>query len=250
MATSGFASETSASYHTPHTPPYTPRTPRRTKRPLSRNDSPASVRSAVQADSTESPAKKAAKREIPDEVTVEELSESDVGYIADSEVVLPSELEEAESESSDSEDDVEDHTVESTSEYDEITNQLSRLDCEDGEVAEFERKRRQKHVRRRTESRVFKRPHNLTINAESEVTDAEAMADQDLPGSARRLRRRTLGPDGVSSPVRAELRSSPDSGSGLAPAAADRDDSPIKVESHDDAMEKPTVEGMCVDGER
>ncbi|KAK5168892.1 uncharacterized protein LTR77_006201 [Saxophila tyrrhenica] len=227
MATSAFTSGTS----TPHTPPYTPH---RTKRPVSRNqspastknDSPASIRSAIQADSTESPTKKASETEPPkSEPTVSELTEHDAGYIADNEteIVLPNELEEAESSQSD---DDPTYTGESESDDDAITNLLSALGCEDSEEAAFEKKRRAKHARRRTESRVFKRPHSLTVNVGSMVTDPEAMADQDLPESARRLRRRTRGPEGMEGVEVSSVRSSaepvgeamtndaPDAGSG------------------------------------
>lgn len=182
---SGFTSEASLPGNIPHTPPYTPH---RAKRRLERSDSPASTKSIHPAE-TSSPAKKAAKRFTTDDVKVEELTEGDAGYMTDLDVVYPHELEEVESDSS---------TDLGGSENDEsdsgITTGLSRLNCDDSPEAEFEKKRRDKHLRKRTNSRVYKRSHSQSVKSDTETTDPDAMADHDLSASARRLRRRMRGP--------------------------------------------------------
>lgn len=175
--------------HIPHTPPYTPY---RAKRRFERSDSPASV-SSIQPTETTSPAKKAAKRSISDNVKVEELVEGDLGYVTDIEVVYPEELEEKTS--SASEDDSSDD--EGNASETGISQRFQQLGCDDSQEAEFERKRRENHLRKRTSSRLFKRTHSQSIKSDSEVSDIEAMGDHGLSSSARRLRRRVRGPSGI-----------------------------------------------------
>lgn len=177
------------SRHDPHTPPYTPY---RAKRRFERSDSPASV-SSIQPAETTSPAKKAAKRAVPDNVRVQELVEGDLGYVTDIDVVHPEELEEKLS--SDSEDEYSDEDGDDSDTG--ISQRFQQLGCEDSGEAEFEKKRRENHLRRRTSSRLFKRAHSETIKSDSEVSDVEAMGDHDLSSTARRLRRRVRGPSGI-----------------------------------------------------
>ena len=206
---SGFTSEASLSGNIPHTPPYTPH---RTKRRLERSNSPASIKS-IHPTETSSPAKKAAKRSTPDTVKVEELTESDLGYITDVDVVYPEELEEIGSDSD------EDASISDSNESDDsIERHFSRLGCDESEEAEFERKRREKHLKKRTGSRVFKRSHSQSVKGDTEVTDSDAMGDQDHDGTARRLRRRVRGPSGVEVVFQDVAKSSPEHRA-LAPAA-------------------------------
>lgn len=185
--------------HTLHTPPYTPIF---TKQRFSRADSPASIMS-IHPTETASPAKKDGHQETEDGVKVEELTEADAGYIADVDVVYPEELEEPESES-------EQIISSSTDDSDmDITQPFSRLDCIDGAEMEFEKKRRAKHVRKRTNSRVFKRSHSTSVKSDTEMTDSDALGDQDRPGSARRLRRRTREFSGVQVVYEEAARASP-----------------------------------------
>ena len=239
-STSGFTSEASLSGNVPHTPPYTPH---RTKRPLERNDSPASARSIHPAE-TSSPAKRAPKRCIKDDVTVEELTEGDAGYITDIDVVYPHELEEVESDSGDDSD---------GSDGDEsdngITGRLSRLDCEDSPEGQFEKKRREKHLRKRKDSRLFKRSHSQTVKSDTEAVDPYAMADHDLYGSARRLRRRVRGPLDVKAVSENTQRSSPEH-RGLAPAAQIQERQRVRCDSESSAQELASGEAMDVDDER
>ena len=172
--------------------------------------SPASVRS-IHPTETSSPATKAPKPNVPDEVKVEELVEGDPGYMTDVDVVHPYELEEAVSESEENSDNPDDTESDS-----DVTRLLSKLDCEDSAEAEFEKKRRAKHARRRTNSRVFKRSHSQSMRGDMEATDSDAMADQDLSTSKRRLRRRVRGPRGMEVVSKNTLESSPELG-GLAP---------------------------------
>lgn len=184
----------------PHTPPYTPH---RNKRPVEVNDSPASAR-LIQPAETESPTKKVATERINDEVLVEELTESDMGYIADVELVYPHELEEVESDS-EHEPDNGDNESESG---DDISSRLSRLDCDDSPEAQFEKKRRAEHLRKRRDSRVFKRSHSQSVKSETDVTDPDAMDDHDVAASARRLRRRVRGPGETNAGMDGVVRSS------------------------------------------
>ena len=235
-STSGFTSEASLSSNYPHTPPYTPH---RTKRGLERSGSPASARS-IQPAETSSPAKKAARRYVSDDVKVEELTEGDAGYITDVDVVYPQELEEIESDS-------DDESASSRNDDSDggITNRLSRLDCDDSPEAEFERKRREKHLRKRMDARVFKRSHSQSVKSDTETTDPDAMADHDLSASARRLRRRVRGP----TEVRADFNDvpRPSEARGLAPAAEIRERHPDDNEDEYNGPDQATIDTMEVD---
>ncbi|KAK3709960.1 hypothetical protein LTR37_010579 [Vermiconidia calcicola] len=207
------APEASLSGNAPHTPPYTPH---RNKRPLERNDSPASARSIQPAETT-SPAKRAAKRrQVQDDVKVEELTEGDAGYTTDLDVVYPEELEEVESDS--------DNEYESSDDDDDndpgtgIADRLSRLGCDDSPEAEFEKKRRENRLRKRKDSRVFKRSHSQSVKGDTEATDSDAMGDHDLTASARRLRRRVGGPTEVKVLFDDAPRGSPETGGLASPA--------------------------------
>lgn len=219
--------------HAPRTPPYTPH---RAKRPFQRSDSPASI-SSVQPAETTSPAKKAAKWTVPDNVKVEELVEGDAGYVTDIDVVEPAELEEKisnDSEDESSEDDGHDSDT-------GISQRFQELGCHDDEEAEFERKRREHHVRRRTSSRLFKRTHSQSIKSDSEVSDIEAMGDHDLSSSARRLRRRVRGPSGVE--VFDVPRSSPEPGSaGLAAPFQTQERAQPRSEKLDSSSESDDID--------
>lgn len=194
----------------PHTPPYTPY---RAKRRFERSDSPASI-SSIQPAETISPAKKVARRSNEDNVTVEELVEGDLGYATDVDVVYPEELEEKTSSTSEDDSSEDDGNESDTG----ISQRFEELGCHDSEEAEFERKRREKHLRTRTNSRLFKRSHSQIIKSDSEVSDMEAMGDHDLSSSARRLRRRLDGTSAIEV-FDDEPRSSPEPrNAGLGPA--------------------------------
>lgn len=185
--------------HSLHTPPQTPNF---SKQRFMREDSPASIQS-IHPTETISPAKRPEQQHVEDGVQIEELTEADAGYIADVDVIYPEELEEPASESelniSSSNDDSDMN----------ITHPFSRLECMDGAEVEFEKKRRAKHVRKRTTSRVFKRSHSTSVKSDAEITDSDAMGDQDRASSARRLRRRTRGQSGVQVVYEEALRASP-----------------------------------------
>jgi hypothetical protein len=226
--TSGFTSEASLpSAARPHTPPYTPRhhyRPNKGKRRLERSDSPPS---SIHPTETSSPAKKAAKRVARDSVKVEELTEGDVGYHTDLDVVYPEELEEVDS--SDGDDELS-STDGDKSDTGALTRRLSRMRCGD-ENAEtnFEKGRRLRRMSKRMGSRVFKRSHSESIKGDSEVTDLDAMNDHDRAASQRRLRRRVRGPtDGIA--LEDIPRSSPEVGSGSAWSGAKRSVEPATPE--------------------
>jgi len=159
-----------------------------------------------------SPATKAARRAATDHVKVEELVEGDVGYQTDADVVYPEELEEAGT--SDGDDELSD-TESDQSEVGpgSISRQLSRMRCGDENAeAKFEQGRRQRRLSRRMGSRLFKRSHSQSVKSDTEV-DADAMDDQDVAASQRRLRRRTRGPDGTDMMFEDLPTSSADAGS-------------------------------------
>lgn len=184
----------------PQTPPYTPN---RSKIGFQRADSPAP---SIHPTETVSPTKPVdVRNEVPSTVIVQELADGHPDYSTDVELVYPDELEEVGSASemisdiSDSEEDS-DHV---------ISSRMSQLHCEDraGE-AKMQRVRRERRLSKRLARRPFKRRHSQSNNSESEVTDVDAMDDQDVPSSARRLRRRMKGPDDVELRLEFNLRAS------------------------------------------
>jgi hypothetical protein len=196
----GFATQTSlhAAHKPPATPPYTPA---KYKRPFERSDSPAS---SIHPTETSSPAKKVLKRTSSDNVLVVELPDSDIGSFAATDVVSPSELEEAEDYLSDVHSDivelVEEPAYESDSDSDSdsgISTRFSRLDFEEQEEQEeMAQKRRERRLSKRSSIRVFKRPHSQSANSASGVTDTDDANERNGDASARRLRRRVLSPVG------------------------------------------------------
>lgn len=204
----------------PRTPPYTPRRKKYNAanasgfaggRRLERSASPASSASIHPAE-TESPARRTAKREgsAPSEadeeeergeekLKVEELAEGDVGYITDIDIVYPGELEEANSSDCDSAGSSTSSDLDSDSDSNAaVTRRLSRLRCGDENAeANFEKDRRLRRLSKRNMGlRLPKRTHSQSVEGDttSDVTDLEAMDDQDRADSQRRLRRRVKGP--------------------------------------------------------
>ena len=233
---SGFASEASlSSRNGPATPPYTPA---KNKRRLERSDSPAS---SIHPAETSSPAKKLLKRANVDTVKVEELTESDLGYLTDIEVVWPEELEEVELDDGDDEH----HEADAEDSDSGISGKFSKLHCDErNEQAELTKKRRERRLSKRTGSRVFKRSHSQSVKSESEVTDTDAMDDHDVEASARRLRRKVRGQvDGLKL-VFEDIRSSPELSSVAGSAGEGRREFVRKVSpsAARQAYKQPTVE--------
>ncbi len=183
------ASEANSSDDLPRTPPYTPR---RVRESLKRADSPASIKS-LHPTETISPSKNS-DHCTQDSVKVEELQEGDAGYLADVDLVYPEELEEPQSNTHSESDSSSGSDVSDNG----ISQHFSRLDCDDAvPEGDFERNRRAKRVKKRRESRLFKRTHSQSVKGDVEMADSDAMGDQDRPSSARRLRRRVWGSTGV-----------------------------------------------------
>jgi len=201
---SGFASEASlSSRNGPATPPYTPA---KNKRRLERSDSPAS---SIHPAETSSPAKKLLKRANGDTIRVEELNDSDMGYLTDMELVYPEELEELDADTDDQH-----HEADAEDSDSGISGRFSKLHCDERkEEAEMAKKRRERRLSRRTSSRLFKRSHSQSVKSESDVTDTDALDDQDVEASARRLRRKVRGPVDGFKMVFQDIRSSPEPGS-------------------------------------
>ncbi|EME80722.1 uncharacterized protein MYCFIDRAFT_215717 [Pseudocercospora fijiensis CIRAD86] len=201
-STSGFTSENSLSGH-PHTPPYTLSLPRprksskRSRSRLERSDSPASNAGSLHPTETVSPGKKPNKRIATDSIRVEELAEGDAGYMGDLDVVNPDEVEEIDSSDGDSLYD-DQHTASADdhdTEAENLTRKMSQVRFGDDRDAVFERLRQRRTREKRADSRLFKRSHSQSVKSETEVTDFDAMPDQDRESTKRRLRRRTKGPD-------------------------------------------------------
>ncbi|EME42491.1 hypothetical protein DOTSEDRAFT_73358 [Dothistroma septosporum NZE10] len=203
--TSGFTSEASLSGHRLHTPPCTPH--RATKRRLERADSPASTVGSVHPADTHSPAKKAAKRSVPDNITVEELAEGDAGYSADIDVVYPEELEENDSDNSDS--DRFSDTEEDESEG--LPEVLSNLHV--NEERAFWEGRNQKRSEKRASLRSYKRSHSQSVKSDApDPADIDAKNDHDHKSGQRRQRRRVQGPRETGLAHEIPLPSSPEPG--------------------------------------
>ncbi|KAF7195124.1 hypothetical protein HII31_03592 [Pseudocercospora fuligena] len=194
-STSGFTSENSLSGH-PHTPPYTPSRPLKSgkRSRLERSDSPASNAGSLHPTETVSPGKKPNKRIATDNIRVEELAEGDAGYMGDLDVVNPDEVEEMDSSDGDSLYDQNTASDDDT-EAENLTRKMSQVRFGDDRDAVFERIRHRKTREKRADSRLFKRSHSQSFKSETEVTDFDAMPDQDRESTKRRLRRRTKGPD-------------------------------------------------------
>lgn len=195
----------------PRTPPYTPHnrqpflrsdspaspyTPYTHRRQLQRSESPASVQS-IHPVETISPRKLQEQINDQSSVQVEELHEGDAGYITDTELIYPEELEEPRSPTHSQASLSSSSSSSSDAEESEITHHFSRLGCADGGESPLERRRRLQRKRKCAESRVFKRPHSLSVQGDAEMTDTDGMPDHDRSASARRLRRRVRGPSQV-----------------------------------------------------
>lgn len=198
---SGFTSEASlSSRNGPATPPYTPA---KNKRRLERSDSPAS---SIHPAETSSPAKKVMKRADATTIQIEELNENDIGYLTDLDVVYPEELEEVELDTDD-----EHHEADVEDSDSGISGRFSKLHCDErNEEAEMTKKRRERRLSKRTNSRIFKRSHSQSVKSGSDVTDTDAMDDQDVEASARRLRRKVRGHGDGFKLVFEDIRSSPE----------------------------------------
>jgi len=194
----GFASQTSlhAAHKPPATPPYTPA---KHKRRLERSDSPAS---SIHPTETSSPAKKVLKRTPSDNVLVVELPDGEITSLPHTDMVSPSELEEAEDYLSEihSDDDSVEPTYESDSDSDSdsgISSRFARLDCEDQEEElEMAQKRLERRLSKRVSIRVFKRPHSQSADGDTRATDTDDADERSGDVSIRRLRRRVLSPVG------------------------------------------------------
>jgi hypothetical protein len=156
------------------------------------------------------------KRTASDNVLVVELPDSDIGSFSATDVVSPSELEEAEDYLSEIDSDIVElvePAYESDSDSDSdsgISTRFSRLDLEEQEEQEeMAQKRRERRLSKRVSIRVFKRPHSQSANSASGATDTDDANERNGDASARRLRRRVLSP--VGGPIDWEdARSSPE----------------------------------------
>ncbi|EON63758.1 hypothetical protein W97_02986 [Coniosporium apollinis CBS 100218] len=125
------------------------------------------------------------------DLDLEEVFETDPGYDSDIEVVWPDNYEEATSSKAD-EDDMGVPTG--------IVRGIEQLRCDGDSDGAEERQRRWDRRRMRWSARPYnKRSHAESVEGASDPDDLEAIDDHDVGMSARRLRRRTRGPNDRSS---------------------------------------------------
>lgn len=123
------------------------------------------------------------------EFTVEEMSENDMGYDSDTEAVQPDHIEDAESEIGRRRTPEVDHG---------LVDQLNGLHCEESPgrraFEEAQRSRREKKMKRWSKGGSHKRSHAESAGMDSD-DDIQPLDVHQVGSSARRLRRRTDGPD-------------------------------------------------------
>jgi len=147
-------------------------------------------------------------RQIDEETdfTVEEISDNDIGYDDETEIVRPDQTEDAESEHGD--------TDASGQQQQDLLDALKNLQCggpqEQEKAQEFEVAQREKYIKRRkrwSQGGLGKRSHAQSIGSDSsDNADIEPLDDiHQLGASARRLRRRTYGPVDGERPNRTSL---------------------------------------------
>lgn len=128
-------------------------------------------------------------------VEVEELSEDDIGYASDIEVIYPDELEEVEGDTESGDDWPSENNLGDPESL--MVRRMSELQCQDGKKKPGRSDRRQKQLGKRPGSGLFKRTHSQSQSSDAQPETPPPMADQD---KVRRLRRRVRGPvDAVSS---------------------------------------------------
>lgn len=150
-------------------------------------------------------------RQGPD-ITVEELTDRDLGYASEIEVVHPDELEEPDtaSETSDTQDQDQDSDDKRDSDA-VIVSRLRRLHCQDGSLGlGWGRQQDQHHQQKDSSSSAgLKRTHSESIGTDTEAESLEALDDQDHKSNTRRLRRRVRGPNDSSSFIFEDLHAAP-----------------------------------------
>lgn len=124
------------------------------------------------------------------DITVEEMSENDMGYDSDTEPVKPDHIEDAESE-------IGRHR---TPEVDNsLADQLNGLNWDESpgrkQFEEAQQSRREGRKKRWSKGGNHKRSHAESAGMDSDNDDIEPLDAHQVGSSARRLRRRTQGPD-------------------------------------------------------
>jgi len=121
--------------------------------------------------------------------TVEEMSENDMGYDSDTKPVQPDHIEDAESVKGNQD----------GPEIDKIAQGFKKLNCDNSsEPKDFEEVRQRRlHQRRKRWSQGgnHKRNHDESIGSGTDGDDIEPLDAHQVGSSARRLRRRTQGPE-------------------------------------------------------
>lgn len=108
---------------------------------------------------------------------IEELG-SDLGYDSDIEVLLPYQLEDADSE---------------VGLEDCLLDQFKEMRCQPDSSDDEEQQRIYRRKKKRWSAGIFKRSHSQSVEGDSSYSDNDPLDDVD--SSARRLRRRVRGPD-------------------------------------------------------
>jgi len=120
--------------------------------------------------------------------TVEEISENDMGYDTDTEPVRPDHIEDAESEKG-SQDSTETDLVQQLESLN-CSNISGQRDFEEARLLRFRQRRK-----RWSKGGSNKRTHDESIGSDTDDDDIEPLDANQVGSSARRLRRRTQGPE-------------------------------------------------------
>jgi hypothetical protein len=184
--------------------------------------------------------------------TVEELSENDIGYDTDTEIVRPDQTEDAES-------DKDETDVGATHEKD-LIDSLKNLHCDpeaQEKAQEFEEAQLSKYRQRKKRWSIGgkkKRSHAQSVGSDSsDNADIELLEDfHQLGASARRLRRRTQGPADGDRPSRTSLLFDDPPAEIEELRFVDTLDPPALISDSDDDLEEDSSsdeEGSLTDGE-
>lgn len=124
------------------------------------------------------------------DITVEEMSENDMDYDSDTEAVQPDHIEDAESEIGRQRTPEVDHA---------LADKLNGLNWDESpgrkEFEEAQQSRRERRKKRWSKGGSHKRSHAESVGMDSDNDDVEPLDAHQVGSSARRLRRRTQGPD-------------------------------------------------------
>lgn len=157
--------------------------------------SPAEMEDDVSAEDSESLVEEPSLQENKPVVTVqdanfdvEEMTEDDIGYGSDTEVVFPDGVEEATGTK---------ETRDRNGDDAGISGKFEEMNCEDESIGAGEDQRhRFERRKKRWSGRLFKRTHSQSIGSDTDDADLDGLGSYEAGSSARRLRRKLNGGPG------------------------------------------------------